>query len=159
MKSCTLDRGCGILPQVRSGTALNGISLIIRSMVGRLAAFGNHGSGVGFYEEEGVFPDFILWLVAGTKQRIVFNEPHGLLRDFPENFKIHLWKCLADYTAGITKEKPGMTFDAWIISPTVYNNLKTRYAGHGAENAWRRSPFHEIHIAFEDEDYVPLLTS
>lgn len=117
----------------------------------------SRGSGVGFYEEEGFFPDFILWLVSGTKQRIVFIEPHGPLMDSPANLKIDLWKRIADYTAGITKEKPGITFDAWIITPTAYEKLKTRYAGYGAKNVWKRSQFHDIHIAFEDEDYVPLL--
>lgn len=117
----------------------------------------SRGSGVGFYEEEGFFPDFILWIVSGAKQRIVFVEPHGLLMDSPASLKIDLWKRIADYTAGVTKEKPGVTFDAWIITPTPYEKLKHRYAGYGAETGWERKQFHDIHIAFDDEAYVRLL--
>jgi hypothetical protein len=35
--------------------------------------------------------------------------------------------------------------------------LAAKYAGYNAKNAWKRSQFHDIHIAFDDEDYVPLL--
>ncbi|MEI6674870.1 MAG: DEAD/DEAH box helicase family protein [Verrucomicrobiota bacterium] len=117
----------------------------------------SRGSGVGFYEEEGFFPDFILWIVSGAKQRIVFVEPHGLLMDSPASLKIDLWKRIADYTAAITQKKPGITFDAWIITPTGYEKLKHRYAGYGNKEGWKRSQFHDIHVAFDDDDYVPML--
>lgn len=117
----------------------------------------SRGSGVGFYEEEGFFPDFILWIVSGTKQRIVFVEPHGLLMDSPASLKVDLWKRIADYTAAITKEKPGVTFDAWIITPTPYEKLKTRFSGYDDKKGWKRERFHEAHVAFEDDDYVSFL--
>ena len=117
----------------------------------------SRGNGVGFYEEEGFFPDFILWIVSGTKQRIVFVEPHGLLLDSPASLKIDLFKRIADYTAGITKGKPGLTFDAWVVTPTPYEKLKYRYAGYGDKKGWYRKRFHEIHIAFEDDDYAGML--
>jgi len=117
----------------------------------------SRGSGVGFYEEEGFFPDFILWIVSGQQQRIVFVEPHGLLMESSASLKLDLWKRIADYTTTITKEKPGVTFDAWIITPTDYEKLKYRFAGYGDKKGWQRERFHEIHVAFEDDDYVPLL--
>lgn len=117
----------------------------------------SRGSGVGFYEEEGFFPDFILWIVTGAKQRIVFVEPHGLLMDSPASLKIDLWKRIAEYTSAITKEKPGVTFDAWIITPTAYDKLKTRFSGYDDKKGWKRERFHEAHVAFEDDDYVPFL--
>ena len=39
----------------------------------------SRGSGIGFFEERGFYPDFILWIMDGPKQRIVFIEPHGML--------------------------------------------------------------------------------
>jgi len=39
----------------------------------------SRGSGIGFSEERGSHPDFILWIAAGEKQHIVFIEPHGML--------------------------------------------------------------------------------
>ena len=39
----------------------------------------SRGRGVGFFEESGLYPDFILWIKDGAAQRIVFIEPHGML--------------------------------------------------------------------------------
>ena len=37
--------------------------------------------GIGFYENEGFYPNFILWILEGAKQRIVFIEPHGMTHE------------------------------------------------------------------------------
>ena len=38
------------------------------------------GRGVGFsLGGSGFYPDFILWMIAGDAQRVVFVEPHGML--------------------------------------------------------------------------------
>ena len=37
------------------------------------------GTGVGFFEESGFYPDFILWIKKGENQRVVFIEPHGMI--------------------------------------------------------------------------------
>ncbi|MCX7950174.1 MAG: hypothetical protein N2509_08695, partial [Treponemataceae bacterium] len=39
----------------------------------------SRGQGVGFFEERGFYPDFILWVVKQKEQRIVFIEPHGMI--------------------------------------------------------------------------------
>jgi hypothetical protein len=39
----------------------------------------SRGSGIGFFEERGFYPDFILWVTDGRSQRIVYVEPHGML--------------------------------------------------------------------------------
>ena len=41
----------------------------------------SRGTGIGFYQNEGFYPDFILWITEGVKQRIVFIEPHGMLHE------------------------------------------------------------------------------
>lgn len=42
----------------------------------------NRGKGVGFFESEGFYPDFILWhRKADGTQRLVFIEPHGMRQD------------------------------------------------------------------------------
>ncbi len=43
----------------------------------------SRGSGIGFFEERGFYPDFILWIMDGPIQRIVFIEPHGMLHEKP----------------------------------------------------------------------------
>ncbi len=47
--------------------------------------------GIGFYEEEGYYPDFVLWYVKGNTQHIAFIDPKGLRfadKKWNENFKI-----------------------------------------------------------------------
>lgn len=73
--------------------------------------------------------------------------------DSPASLKVDLWKR----TAAITKEKPGVTFDAWIITPTPYEKLKTRFSGYDNKKGWKRERFHEAHVVSEDDDYVPFL--
>ena len=36
------------------------------------------GHDVGFFQAHNFYPDFILWLVEGKKQRITFIDPHGM---------------------------------------------------------------------------------
>ena len=38
----------------------------------------SRGTGIGFFEERGFYPDFILWILEGGRQHIVFIEPHGM---------------------------------------------------------------------------------
>ena len=56
----------------------------------------SRGKGIGFFEESGFYPDFILWVTEGTKQRLVFVEPHGmLLEEHPSTSqKVNLYKKL-----------------------------------------------------------------
>jgi len=37
------------------------------------------GKGIGFFEAENFYPDFILWLVIGNKQHIAFLDPKGIM--------------------------------------------------------------------------------
>ncbi|MDP2735796.1 MAG: restriction endonuclease subunit R, partial [bacterium] len=41
----------------------------------------SRGKGVGFFESAGFYPDFILWIKEGDRQRIVFVEPHGMRQE------------------------------------------------------------------------------
>src|SRR5216684_290841 len=54
------------------------------------------GKGIGFFDDTGFYPDFILWVTEGTKQRLVFIEPHGMILDtHPSmNPKVDLYKKL-----------------------------------------------------------------
>ena len=40
----------------------------------------SRGKGVGFFEAGNFHPDFILWLVQGSRQKIAFIDPKGILR-------------------------------------------------------------------------------
>ncbi len=36
------------------------------------------GHGIGFFQAHNFYPDFIMWLVEGKKQQIIFIDPHGM---------------------------------------------------------------------------------
>ena len=117
----------------------------------------SRGAGVGFFEESGFYPDFILWITAGGAQRIVFVEPHGMLHeDAPDHSeKIGLYKRLGELAEAMRErsELDNVTLDSFIVSETPYETLRTKWSGN-----WSRSDFATEHILFPERngeyDYV-----
>jgi hypothetical protein len=109
------------------------------------------GKGIGFFQDAGFFPDFILWIKEGDSQLIVFVEPHGMLLEkaYAVNDKAQLHERLAE----LSKEwgaKAGLTdvnLDSFIISVTPHDTLKPHY-GNGD---WSIKDFEEKHILFFDQ--------
>ena len=117
----------------------------------------SRGAGVGFFEDSGFYPDFILWIKTGDAQRIVFVEPHGMLHEnAPEHSqKIGLYERLRELAEAMS-ERSGLdnvTLDSFIVSATPYETLRKRWAGD-----WSLSDFAEEHIVFPeangDYDYL-----
>jgi hypothetical protein len=87
------------------------------------------GKGVGFFEENSFYPDFILWLKHkdNKKQKIVFIDPKGIVHHNLNDPKLTLHKHLKEEIQP-TINNPNVTFDAFIISvtpiSTVYNRFK-----------------------------------
>ena len=109
------------------------------------------GKGVGFFENSGFYPDFILWIKSGESQRIIFVEPHSMFyAPAPErDEKVQLHKKLKDLTESM-RQQSGMknvTLDSYIISQTHFATLAERRDG-----AWDRQRFAEEHILFRDPD-------
>lgn len=109
----------------------------------------SRGKGVGFFEDTGFYPDFILWITEGKKQRLIFIEPHGMrLEDHPAiNAKVNLYSKLQVETANARKKSkfPGLELDSFIISATPYDDLRKV---HGPE--WNRDKYADSHILFTD---------
>lgn len=87
----------------------------------------SRGKGIGFYLNEGFYPDFILWITEGVKQRIVFIEPHGMIHDAinEHNEKITLFKRLRALSQERFR-KEHVQMDSFIISKTDFNVLRRR---------------------------------
>jgi hypothetical protein len=111
----------------------------------------SRGKGIGFFEDSGFYPDFILWVTEGYEQRLVFIEPHGMLNeDHPDkNAKIDLHKKLQTQLADARKKSKNknLMLDSFIISATPYDDLRKR---HGS--VWDRARYAEAHVLFGDED-------
>ncbi len=106
------------------------------------------GSGIGFFEERGFYPDFILWIVNGEKQHIIFLEPHGMLhaKAYQHDEKARLHEALPNLAEEIgarTGKKP-ITLDSYIVSATQYDDLRKKYD----DGTWDKEKFADKHILF-----------
>jgi len=120
----------------------------------------SRGKGIGFFSGSGFYPDFLLWLVEPGRQRLVFIEPHGLLRDeHPSvNRKVNLHKKLQSAMASSVKKIHRVNFsvDAYVLSVTPYEELITRIFEN--DQPWTRDQFANAHILFFDQDRTYLDT-
>jgi len=121
----------------------------------------SRGRGVGFFEERGFYPDFILWVMDGGRQRIIFVEPHGMLHEvaYKNDDKAQLHKRLPALAKKIGRRsgRTDIVLDSYIISATPYDDLYQRYD----DGTWDRVRFAEKHILFQEReseyDYMKML--
>ncbi len=109
------------------------------------------GAGVGFFENSGFYPDFILWIKTAAAQRIVFVEPHGMVHeDAPEHSdKVRLYQRLRLLSEAMRKGSgpDTVTLDSYIVSETPYEKLRKRWYGNPS-----RSDFANEHILFPERN-------
>ena len=118
----------------------------------------SRGQGVGFFENSGFYPDFILWIKADDRQSIIFIEPHGMLNApaYEHDDKARLHERLPELAAGISQPTKSLniSLNSFIISATSYEDLYKRYD----DGSWDREKFAEAHILFpernENYDYL-----
>ena len=121
------------------------------------------GKGVGFFEQCGFYPDFILWVKEGKRQRIVFVEPHGMLHAgaYLHDDKARLHETLRELQQTIACAQPGsdVRLDSYIVSATTYEDLRTRYD----DGTWDMERFAGVHILFPvrtgEYDYLDRILS
>lgn len=101
--------------------------------------------GIGFFEANNFFPDFILWLVVGNKQFVSFIDPKGLRQiQGLTDPKIQLHKTIKTSIQPKLND-PNIELNSFIISNTPYNQL-THWKGQ--ENM---EDFNSNHVLFQKE--------
>lgn len=112
----------------------------------------SRGQGVGFLlDEAGFYPDFILWMIAGDRQRVVFVEPHGMIHapDYEHDEKARLHEHLPTLASGIA-DRSGLAgrvdLDSFIVSATEFEKLRSKYG----KRSWTKDDFAKRHILFPD---------
>ena len=88
----------------------------------------SRGKGIGFFAADNFYPDFILWLVDGAKQRIVFVDPKGLAMLKPNDFshpKIHLYRTLQEIAGNL--DDPNVSLDSFIISDKPFTETQPEF--------------------------------
>ena len=113
----------------------------------------SRGRGIGFYVNEGFYPDFILWILDGARQRIVFIEPHGMIHEpiNKQNPKIMQFKRLRDFSYKRFRGEH-VQMDSYIISTTPITKLRYR-GGKGKQELQEN-----WHILFPDSNDVSYLS-
>ncbi|USL27989.1 DEAD/DEAH box helicase family protein [Priestia megaterium] len=105
--------------------------------------------GIGFFEDGGFYPDFIMWYFDGDNDYIVFIEPHGMYHEDLDGNKVKLSKEIKKLEKDIILydgKRP--TLESFILSPTKYAALKNP-----AE--YSKEYLNKQHVIFmEDVDFI-----
>ncbi len=101
------------------------------------------GRGVGFFEAGNFHPDFILWLLVGGKQHIIFVDPKGIRNVGVADPKIHFYETIKEIEARLADAT--IHVHSFIVSGTPSHTMRLLW---GTEKAkmlgW--------HIVFQEED-------
>lgn len=101
------------------------------------------GRGVGFFEAGNFHPDFILWLLVGAQQHVIFVDPKGILNLDQRNEKIEFYADIKTIERRLAD--PDVRLDSFIISVTPSHKLKARWRMDKAAMTAR-------HVLFQEED-------
>ncbi len=105
--------------------------------------------GIGFFDDAGFYPDFILWMIADGKQYITFIDPHGMGRESISSSKVQLYNRLKiDVESKLTV--PSVALNSFILSPTKHSELADKNV---TIEEWNTN-----HVLFmDDNDYIEKL--
>jgi hypothetical protein len=82
----------------------------------------SRGKGIGFFEAGNFHPDFILWLVEGDHQSVIFIDPHGMRfsegRDDP---KVQFYKEIKKIEQDL--RDPQIRLESFIVSTSDYSDI------------------------------------
>ncbi len=101
------------------------------------------GSGVGFFEAGNFHPDFILWLLAGGRQRVIFVDPKGIRNLGPSDPKILFFETIKEIEQRLGD--PTVSLQSFIVSNTPSATMRGQW---GME----KSEMQRRHVLFQEED-------
>jgi len=108
--------------------------------------------GIGFFDTTSFYPDFIIWIKEGKKQRIIFVDPKGIHHFGPNHPKLNLHNRLKEIQPKL--KKPNVSLDSFIVSTTSIESLTSQGWNRSAEE-WTTN-----HVLFqESEDYLQQMLS
>jgi len=87
---------------------------------------------VGVFIDGGFYPDFILWLVKGSEQKVIFVDPKGLRQHKPDDPKVQFHKTIKEIEADLRangKAGSDIELHAFLISETHPSELLSMWKG------------------------------
>ena len=103
----------------------------------------SRGRGVGFFEAGNFHPDFILWVLAGGRQQIIFVDPKGIRNIGPDDPKIRFFKTVKEIERRLGD--PTVSLESFIVSNTPSAEMN---------RLWRmkKVEMQNRHVVFQKED-------
>lgn len=101
------------------------------------------GRGVGFFEAGNFHPDFILWLIEGGKQRVIFVDPKGIRNLGKDDPKIQFHDTIKDIEQRLADST--VSLSSFIVSNTPSHTVQLLW---GIDKRAMRGR----NILFQDED-------
>jgi len=101
------------------------------------------GRGVGFFEAGNFHPDFILWLLAGGQQHVIFVDPKGIRNLGATDPKIQFHETIKEIEARLGDST--VSLQSFIVSNTPSATMQM---------LWRmdKSEMQKRHVLFQEED-------
>jgi hypothetical protein len=110
----------------------------------------SRGRGVGFFEAGNFYPDFIVWQVEPTKQRIAFVDPKGIRNLGPTDPKIGFHETVKEIEERLGD--PQVTLESYIVSNTP-SHIARKSLGIDKAEMLKRN------ILFQTEDRTTYIAS
>jgi hypothetical protein len=101
------------------------------------------GRGVGFFEAGNFHPDFILWLLAGGKQHVIFVDPKGIRNLGPTDPKIQFHETIKEIEQRLGD--PAVLLQSFIVSNTSSATMRMLWN-------MEKSEMQKRHVLFQEED-------
>ena len=103
----------------------------------------SRGRGVGFFEAGNFHPDFILWLLAGDRQNVIFVDPKGIRNIGPSDPKIQFYRTIKEIEQRLGD--PAVRLQSFIVSNTPSTTMQMLWRMEKSEMQMRN-------ILFQEED-------
>ncbi len=109
----------------------------------------SRGRGVGFFEAGNFHPDFILWLLEGDKQRVVFVDPKGIHHLGKDDPKIRFHATIKEIEQRLGDQS--VTLDSFIVSNTPAVTMEMQWSMDRAELRQRNIVFQQDASSYINE--------
>ena len=103
----------------------------------------SRGRGIGFFEAGNFHPDFILWLLAGAQQEVLFVDPKGIRNLGPSDPKIRFCESIKEIETRLGD--PDVRLHSFIVSNTPSVTMQKQWSMDKRE-------MQERHVLFQEED-------
>ena len=106
----------------------------------------SRGRGVGFFEAGNFHPDFILWLLSGGQQQVIFVDPKGIRNLGPNDPKIQFYNTIKAIEQRLGD--PAIHLESFVVSNTPSATMRLLWNMEKSAMLGRHILFQEDHDSY-----------